>query len=109
MAQESTFPGASHRSRRRILLSFLKRVYRPGDRILDVGCGSGILLEDIARLFSDHGELYGTDISEQALKIAFTRTFLALHSSVRSSCEDIAGHGLLIYISSETLEHVPNT
>jgi len=65
-----------------------------------VGCGSGILLEDIARLFSDHGELYGTDISEQALKIASTRlpgvTFFQSDLNVKI----LAGHGLFDLVIS---------
>ena len=63
-------PGASYRSRRRLFLGCLARVYRPGVSVLDLGCGSGALLLDIRRRFPRAGPLWGTDISDTALELA---------------------------------------
>lgn len=65
-----TAPGASYRTRRRLFLSCFRPVYRPGARVLDVGCGNGSLLADIARRHRDVGPLIGTDVADAALDVA---------------------------------------
>ena len=63
-------PGASHRTRRRLVLRCFASVYGAGARVLDVGCGNGSLVLAIARRFEDVGTLNGADISESALQQA---------------------------------------
>jgi len=41
---------------------------RPGETVIDVGCGSGVLSFVAARL--DAGMVYGTDISDEAVRVA---------------------------------------
>jgi len=65
-----TAPGASARTRRRLFLSCFRSVYRPGARVLDVGCGDGSLLAAVAARHPDVGALLGVDIAEAALELA---------------------------------------
>lgn len=46
---------------------------RPGQRVLDVACGSGVLAAEAWRRVTDAGEVVGTDISESMLAIARER------------------------------------
>ena len=56
----------------RLCLTWLDRHLRPGDRVLDYGCGSGILAIAAGRLGA--GTLVGVDIDEQALSAARTNS-----------------------------------
>ena len=62
---------------------------RPGDRILDVGCGKGFLLYDFTQAVPGV-EVAGLDISAYALKHAKeeVRPFLCLGSAARLPFED---------------------
>jgi len=62
---------------------------RPGDRILDVGCGKGFLLYDFTQAVSGV-EVAGLDISAYAIKHAKeeVRPFLCLGSAARLPFED---------------------
>lgn len=51
------------RGRRRIVFSLLDRSFRPGGRVLDLGCGAGNNLAPLAR----YGEVWGADPSPRAL------------------------------------------
>ena len=53
---------------RRIIVNELKR-HHPRNTLVDVGCGPGYLLVDMARAFSDL-EFIGVDISQQMLERA---------------------------------------
>ncbi len=46
---------------------------QPGDRVLDVGVGPGLLLADIAAAVTSAGSVAGTDISESMLRLAAGR------------------------------------
>src|SRR5262245_60479935 len=43
---------------------------RPGQHVLDVGCGSGVVTRDVARLVSPGGRAVGVDPSAEFLAIA---------------------------------------
>ena len=47
---------------------------RPGDRVLDVGVGPGLLAAEMAREVGPSGRICGIDVSESMLTIAATRT-----------------------------------
>jgi ubiquinone/menaquinone biosynthesis C-methylase UbiE len=53
--------------KREIVFEFVKKIAKKGDRILDVGCGTGIVMEKADR----YGSVYGLDYSKEAL--AFCR------------------------------------
>lgn len=61
------FGTGSHASTR-LVLKFLERSVRAGDRVLDYGCGSGILAIVAAKLGA--GEIAAVDIDPQALEAA---------------------------------------
>jgi SAM-dependent methyltransferase len=46
---------------------------RPGERILDVGVGPGLLAYDLARLVGSEGRVLGIDVSEDMLALARAR------------------------------------
>ena len=52
----------------RLCLKLLERALHPGDRVLDVGCGSGIL--SIAARLLGSGETAGVDIDAVAVRVA---------------------------------------
>ena len=58
--------GTGSHSSTRLILGFLEKQVRPGDRVLDYGCGSGILA--IAAALLGAGEVDATDIDPQALE-----------------------------------------
>ena len=43
---------------------------RPGERVLDVGCGSGVVTRDIARRIEPHGQVVGIDPSPALIAAA---------------------------------------
>ena len=77
-----------------------------GSRVIDVGCGGGILAEAMARRGA---RVTGIDLSEKALRVAE----LHLHESKldvryeRSAIEDCAGE-FDVVTCMELLEHVPD-
>src|SRR3954454_4924469 len=50
----------------RNLLDIIKK----GDRVLDVGCGSGSITASIAALVGDNGSVTGIDTSEHLIELA---------------------------------------
>lgn len=64
--------GPSTRTRIRLALRMLKKYGRPDGSLLDVGCGSGLLLGCVAGQ-GWRGSLVGTDVSAAALDIARAR------------------------------------
>jgi ubiquinone/menaquinone biosynthesis C-methylase UbiE len=55
----------SHARLRRRFLRFVG--VRPGHRVLEVGCGTGVVLRDVARLVGRRGEVVGVDASRAIL------------------------------------------
>jgi len=51
-----------------LTLRLMEKYIRPGDRVLDIGCGSGIL--SIAASMFGAGEVIGTDIDPEAVRTA---------------------------------------
>ena len=47
--------------------------FKPGERVLDIGCGSGATSLEIARLVAPRGSVTGIDLSPQMLQVARTR------------------------------------
>ena len=81
-----------------------------GKRVVDVGCGGGILAESMARIGAD---VKGIDLAEKPLKVAQLH---GLESGVRVDYEAIAAEDLAarepasfdVVTCMEMLEHVPD-
>ncbi len=105
--EECASPGASHRTRRRLFLSLFATIYHEGIDVLDVGCGNGLLLGDIAQRFPGIGSLSGTDISEKALELAVVRLPKASFFRCDPQTEDLPiSKKFDIVTSCEVLEHI---
>jgi ubiquinone/menaquinone biosynthesis C-methylase UbiE len=58
----------TQRRLRRRFLSFVP--IRPGARVLEVGCGTGVVLRDLAQMAGARGRVTGIDPSRELLKVA---------------------------------------
>ena len=91
------------RSRRNYILQLLKYENRTC-KILDVGCSSGLLLNDLANAGFDKNNLYGIDISKKAVENC--------KKNGLTNCLVMAGENLEfrqtfdIIIASDCLEHI---
>ena len=47
---------------------------RPGQSVLDVGCGTGILARKAGRIVGDRGMITGVDVNEEMLEVARSRS-----------------------------------
>jgi ubiquinone/menaquinone biosynthesis C-methylase UbiE len=59
---------ATHTRLRRRFLRFVG--VKPGERVLEVGCGSGVVLRDVAALVGPAGRVVGIDPSRRAVDVA---------------------------------------
>lgn len=74
--------GPSTRSRLRVTLPLVQRYSKPGDALLDAGCGTGVLLSAVATL-GRFKKLAGIDVSELPLE----RARLACPEAELSVCD----------------------
>jgi SAM-dependent methyltransferase len=108
---EEASPAAFHR--RRLVADIAARVAAPTARVLDVGCGQGELLRDLAaRLPQAH--IAGADLSERSLRASraqnptfelFPLDISAPDFAVREGAR-LAAFDLVV--CSEVLEHIPD-
>ena len=81
-----TFGTGSHASTR-LCLEWLEEFVRPGGRVLDLGCGSGIL--SVAALLLGAETALGVDIDPKAVDVAYENA--ALNGLDRDRCTFLAG------------------
>lgn len=68
---EDAYQGADITRRRRAIFDALAPA--PGERLLDLGCGNGLLTLDLCRAVGDTGHVLGLDPSPEMLGLARTR------------------------------------
>jgi len=63
---------------------------RPGEHILDIGCGSGATLLDLASRVGSTGAVLGVDLSRPLLELAATRTRAASSATAEGAAAHVA-------------------
>jgi SAM-dependent methyltransferase len=92
-----------YRGRRRVLSAELDRIaLRPEARILDAGCGSGRMLDDLRRL----GQVVGIDASADAVDATRRRGHVALRCAVERLPFANASFDLVTCL--DVIEHTPD-
>lgn len=97
----------ANRFRYKLVRKFVNSYLNDGDEILDVGCGSGVLIEKISK-WNGNLKLTGIDIAETEVKKATNlypqHTFKTLNFE-RDTYRNKKFDGI---ICSEVIEHIPN-
>jgi 2-polyprenyl-3-methyl-5-hydroxy-6-metoxy-1,4-benzoquinol methylase len=85
---------------------FVERV-RPGERVLDVGCGKGELAHDLAERAGAH--VTGIDVSRPSLDFARSRFASDRLELVEADAREwVPPHPFDVVVLSNVLEHLPN-
>jgi ubiquinone/menaquinone biosynthesis C-methylase UbiE len=82
---------------------------RPGDRVLDVGCGSGYFTRVMAKAVAPDGTAQGVDPSDEAIAQAKSLTRLAncTFSAGVAQALDAPDGSFDVVVSSLTIHHLP--
>ena len=87
---------------------------QPGDRVLDVGCGTGVVTRDLAQRVGNRGKVIGIDPSERLVEVAVGRMKeLDIEGVVEFRCADGAAlpfpdGSFDLVVASAVFGHVPN-
>ncbi|MBK8162735.1 MAG: methyltransferase domain-containing protein [Gammaproteobacteria bacterium] len=68
--------------------------FRPGERVLDIGCGCGETCHDIARMVTESGEVLGLDCTEAFVRAAREEGVRAGFTQMRYELGDAQTHPL---------------
>lgn len=86
---DQVYAGSDFAARRRVSFDALR--VRPGDSVVDIGCGNGLMLPDLARAAGTEGQVIGVDPSDQ------------MRASAQSRCVDLPG----VILKSGTAADLP--
>jgi ubiquinone/menaquinone biosynthesis C-methylase UbiE len=87
---------------------------RSGDRVLDVGCGTGVVTRDLAQRVGNRGKVIGIDPSERLVEVAVRRMKeFGIEAVVEFRCADGAAipfpdGSFDLVVASAVFGHVPN-
>ena len=65
---------------------------QPGERVLDIGCGAGTTVLELAARVGPSGHVMGADISQQSIARACERIAAAGLRQAEAICADVASH-----------------
>jgi 2-polyprenyl-3-methyl-5-hydroxy-6-metoxy-1,4-benzoquinol methylase len=99
----------ANRIRYREIRKILRSISIPKAQILDVGCGSGVLLQNLVRDFPDI-QVSGSDISKSAINLAKQKVpkglFYVNDFAIPKNSEAIRTEKYDVVLASEVIEHV---
>ncbi|MGY1631727.1 methyltransferase domain-containing protein [Geodermatophilus sp. SYSU D01186] len=106
---EEAYTGDALVEQRRAVVELL--ALRPGERVLDVGVGPGLLAADLARAVGPTGRVCGVDTSESMLALAGRRATAEGAAPVELRCADAvalpyADATFDVAVSTQVLEYV---
>ncbi len=81
--------GTGHHATTRLMVQAMRSLVRPGDRILDFGCGTGVLAILAKKLGA--GEVIGIDIEDWSVENARDNAWINQLEDMRFSCSDQIG------------------
>ena len=87
----------------RLDLSHIQRWISPGSRVLDLGCGDGLLLEELIRRGADG---LGVEISDEGVLACLQRGVPVLQDDIDKGLDDLEDDSFDIVIMSLTLQAV---
>ncbi|MBF8260899.1 MAG: methyltransferase protein [candidate division NC10 bacterium] len=87
---------------------------RPGDRVLDVGCGTGVVTRDLAQRVGHQGQVVGIDPSTRLIQEALRRMEeKGVKGRIEFRCADVAAlpfpdGSFDLVVASAVFGHIPN-
>lgn len=96
---------------RRRGISFDRLKPRPNDRILEIGCGNGLMTEELARAVGDFGQVVGIDLSAEMLASAKDRCAPFPQAKFKECGADSTGFGDAAFdkaVSVQVFEYIPD-
>jgi SAM-dependent methyltransferase len=94
-------------SRRNLICQLVRKYANSSNVVLDVGCSSGLLLQDLRSNGFTNENLYGIDVSEVAIQRA-TEVSPGSYSVMDGSSLRYQDSFFDLIISSDSLEHIKN-
>jgi len=85
-------------------LSVIAQWVEPGARVLDLGCGAGVLLDHLTREKGVRGT--GVEIDEEKASAAIAKGLTVLHGDIFAEIEDYPDQSFDYVILSQTLQQV---